>query len=91
MRYYVTKVIPAKNSGLENFKLTSFWAFAQIGRTGEPVWTIISIAATIFGLGTIFCMCCAFVSGVTVLYVAVSFLYFAVSFLYFAVTFFILP
>ena len=42
---------------------------------------------TIFGLSTIFCMCCAFVSVVTVVYFAVSFLYFAVGFLYFAVSF----
>ena len=79
--------------------------FVQIARTEETVWIIISIPATIFGLSTVFCMCCAFVSVVTLLCFAVIFFHFSMGFslirrefslfsrrfLYSALAFFILP
>ena len=53
--------MPLKISALNRF------GFVQIARTGEPVWTIISIPPTIFGLSTVFWMCCAFIFVVALL------------------------
>ena len=69
-----SKLVPLKISNLNRFGL-----FTD-SQNQEPVWTIMSIPATIFGLSTIFFMCCALVSVVTILYFAVGFLYFAVVF-----------